>query len=185
QEVTPFCEGSHDGQKFTVVDFVVTLGRVERPRQKCDGMPDFILTLGENGSHSVTRTISFNTKGIVVGGNGKDRGGRHTRFEILERLFLSWFRNVTKSANEATIKINKTEERLEFLFGGGGRPVENTLNLDRVHADLVLRDDQAQVLDFGSFEFTFLRFEVEFVLTENVKYTLGNTTVFFECTCED
>ncbi|KIJ06066.1 hypothetical protein PAXINDRAFT_92546 [Paxillus involutus ATCC 200175] len=51
--------------------------------------------------------------------------------------------------------------------------------------DLVLRDDQAQVLDFGSFKFTFLRLEVEFVLMENLKYMLGNTTVFFKCACED
>ncbi|KIJ15052.1 hypothetical protein PAXINDRAFT_78198, partial [Paxillus involutus ATCC 200175] len=46
-------------------------------------------------------------------------------------------------------------------------------------------DDKSQVFNFRHFEFTSLQFKVKFVLPEDLKYTLGDLTMFFERTGED
>ncbi|KIJ08058.1 hypothetical protein PAXINDRAFT_89437, partial [Paxillus involutus ATCC 200175] len=45
KEMTPFREGGHDGEKLTVINFIVALGGVKGFGKECDRVPDVILAL--------------------------------------------------------------------------------------------------------------------------------------------
>jgi hypothetical protein len=70
--------------------------------------------------------------------------------------------------DEASVEIDEVDEGLYLLFVGRRRPVRYSGNLHWVHFHLVMRDDDAEVLDLGLFKLTFLRSEVELMLVHTV-----------------
>ena len=60
------------------------------------------------------------------------------------------------------------------------RPFCDSLHLDGIHLNLPFRDDQAQVLNSGPFEFTFLQLKVKLVFLEPLQHQFGTLTVFHE-----
>ena len=75
------------------------------------------------------------------------------------------------------IEVQEAKECSNFLQGRGSFPVLHTLDLDRVHSDRVLADDDAEVLDFALFELAFLGFQVEIVDCEDAQYIVDYTSV--------
>jgi hypothetical protein len=58
---------------------------------------------------------------------------------------------VREVRDEASVEIDKADERLYLLFVRRHRPVCYSRDLHWVHFHLVMRDDDAEVLDLGLF----------------------------------
>jgi hypothetical protein len=68
--------------------------------------------------------------------------------------------------DESSVEVDKTDEGLDLLFVGRGRPFRYTSYLHWVHFDLVVQDDNAKVFDAGFFELTLLVSEVQLVFAQ-------------------
>src|SRR3981189_2974555 len=131
---------------------------------------------------------------------GEDRGGRNETFKHHEGVFLgrtpdepnilhgkieqgaSVLRNVR---NESSVEVDKTDEGLDLLFVGRGRPLRHTSYFYWVHFDLVVRDDNAEVFDVGFFKLTLLVSEVQLVFSQPLHDHAGDRAMFFQCRRED
>jgi hypothetical protein len=70
--------------------------------------------------------------------------------------------------DKVSVEIDEADEGLYLLFVGGCQPVCYSSNLHWVHFHLVMRDDDAEVLNLGPFKLTFLQSEVELMLVHTV-----------------
>ena len=61
--------------------------------------------------------------------------------------------------NEATVEVDETYESLYISLVLRNGPLVDSGDLNRVHCNLVLRDDQSQVFNLLPVEFTLLRTE--------------------------
>ncbi|KIM45023.1 hypothetical protein M413DRAFT_66133, partial [Hebeloma cylindrosporum] len=66
--------------------------------------------------------------------------------------------------DEPMIEIRKAQEGLNFLLVGQCRPLLYAGDLNWVHRDTVLQDDDTEVFDGDLLEFALLWFEVQLVL---------------------
>jgi len=62
-------------------------------------------------------------------------------------------------SDEAPVEVNKAYESLYVSLVLQDGPVTDFSNFNRVHLDLVLRDDQSKVLNLLSIELTLLQVE--------------------------
>ena len=62
--------------------------------------------------------------------------------------------DVGEVLDEAMVEVDETKEQLHFLHLLGHQPVSDALHLYRVHGHLVLGDNESQVFNFLTFEFT-------------------------------
>ena len=75
--------------------------------------------------------------------------------------------------NESTVKVVKAKEGLNFLDFGRTWPFSNALDFGRIHADVSIVNNYAQVFNGSLIERAFLQFEI--------KVVLGETTENFMC----
>src|SRR3981189_277427 len=131
---------------------------------------------------------------------GKDRGGRDETFKHHEGVFLGRTPDepnilhgkieqgasmLRKVRNESSVEVDKTDEGLDLLFVGRGRPLQHTSYLYWVHFDLVVRDDNTKVFDASLFELALLVSEVQLMTSQPFHNHAGNRPMFFQCRCED
>jgi hypothetical protein len=66
--MSPLFESSDDGEHLSIVDFIVSLDRIECFRQEGNWVPGIIIAqlLGENCSSSDARAIGFESKREIV-----------------------------------------------------------------------------------------------------------------------
>ena len=72
---------------------------------------------------------------------------------------IEWLADLAEVFDEAAVEVCKTSKLANIrgiLWSG---PFGNCLDLDRIHADLVLGDDNSQVLHLWAFKLAFLRFQ--------------------------
>ena len=83
------------------------------------------------------------------------------------------------------IEISEPDEGLNFLFVRWGWPFCDAGDLDRIHLDLVVRDDHAKIFDAGFFEFALLVPEVQVMFMHVIQDNSSDPAMFFEVMCED
>ena len=88
--------------------------------------------------------------------------------------------NVGEVPDEATVEVDKAEERLYLLHLLGDWPVGDSLHLHRVHGHFVLGDDKSQVFNFLALELALLCFQEQVVPLQEFKYSAHCLTMFRE-----
>jgi hypothetical protein len=63
--------------------------------------------------------------------------------------------------NETPIKVSKSKKTLDILNKNWSSPINNGLNLTRIHANVVSKDDVTQEFHFRLMEFTFLQLVIK------------------------
>ena len=99
---------------------------------------------------------------------------------------MEWFGDMWEVSDEMSVEVDEPYEWLDFSHIPGGQPVSDTSNLDWVHLYMSFQEDKAKAFDCGLFKGTLLCFELETVLTEDVKdlyYDL--MMMFFSLTAKD
>ena len=87
--------------------------------------------------------------------------------------------------NEAKVEIAESQKTLNITFGRRGWPFSNSFDFNRVHSNLAISNDNSKIFDFGFIEFTFLRFEIEFVFSETFHNFMNMFVMLFEVVVED
>jgi hypothetical protein len=82
--------------------------------------------------------------------------------------------------DESAVEIAKSEKTLYVLLGFWDRPVDNTLDLDRVHGYLVVRDDHSKVFNLRPLELAFFWLEVQVILLEALENLVHQSAMFSE-----
>src|SRR5712671_2024767 len=182
-------EGVNDSEEFLVVDVVVEFGRLHGLGEESNRVPSIEeVGLFKNGTKSKVTSISNDTKRKGGIREGEDRGDGKGINEGAKGRFLGCGPNVgdvflceSKERvcnlgiilDEATIKVAKAEEGLEFLNGLWLGPFGDTRNLGRVHGNRSFRNDDAEVFDRSLVERAFLGFEEEVVFLEAGEDVMG------------
>ena len=63
---------------------------------------------------------------------------------------------VGEAFNESVVEVDEADERLHLLLASRSGSFGDTSDFDRIHFDLVVRDDHPKVLDALLLEFAFL-----------------------------
>ena len=66
-----------------------------------------------------------------------------------------------------------------------GWPFRNTFNLDGVHLDCSVRNDESKIFDSGGFEGTLGWFKEQFMVMKDLKNLSDNLPVMFQCLGKD
>ena len=90
-----------------------------------------------------------------------------------------------KIANKTTIVVHEAEKRLEFFFIGWSGPRNDTIDLDGVHSDSVMRDFITKIIEFGAMEIALLWLEIQVILLKDLENTLDNLSMLFHRLRED
>ncbi len=70
--------------------------------------------------------------------------------------------------NEPLVEIDKTQECMQLSFIFGSLPLSDTFDLGRIHGYLILQNLQAEVIDSYLMQETFLWFQVQLILHEDL-----------------
>ena len=87
--------------------------------------------------------------------------------------------------DEATVEVDKAYEGLYVSPVLRGGPIVDSSNLNRVHLDLVLRDDQSEVLNLFPIELTLLWAEKQLVFRQYFQDLPDRLFVFLLRPCKD
>jgi hypothetical protein len=71
--------------------------------------------------------------------------------------------------NETLIEVGKSKKTLNITNRNWGSLVNNGLNLAKIHANAISKDDVAKEFHFGLMKFTFLQFGIKFNFPELVQ----------------
>jgi hypothetical protein len=63
--------------------------------------------------------------------------------------------------NESLIEIDKSKKTLNIINKSWGSPVNNELNLVKIHANAISRNDVTQKFHFKLMEFAFFQFGIK------------------------
>jgi hypothetical protein len=155
----------------------------------------FARLLREYGASGYSRSISFEAVGEITVWKGENGSGRNKTFEHHKGVFLgqtpdepnvlhgeieqgaSMLREVW---DELSVEVDKTNEGLDLLFVGRGRPFRYTSYLHWVHFDLVVQDDNAEVFNASFFELALLVSEVQLMFAQLFHDHAGDRLMFFQ-----
>jgi len=77
--------------------------------------------------------------------------------------------NVGEVFDKSSVEVTKPQETSYVLYGEWSRPFRDSLDLDGVHFDRTVANEDSKVFDLPLMEFTFLRFEKEVELFQLVE----------------
>ena len=154
--VSPFLYCKYDHCHLKICCVVVSFSVGEESRDEVNWMPMIILLLRENSAKTYSRTISFYSKQIVVGGHGKSRCGSDGLFECFKcfltffgsfKLFffrgksVEWSSDGCKVFDKASIEVEESKETSKFLLFSRNWPFCYSCDLSRIHLHFILRND--------------------------------------------
>jgi hypothetical protein len=82
--------------------------------------------------------------------------------------------------NEVLIEVSKTNEALYFFEAFGNRPVDNSFDLDWVHRDSAMTNNQTKIIYLGLFKLALFGTQIEIVCLKVMEDFVNNLTMFFE-----
>ncbi|KIM34746.1 hypothetical protein M413DRAFT_436308, partial [Hebeloma cylindrosporum] len=144
------------GEVRTISLDVEWAGRVRRDEDQC-------------GSDTLLESV----KGRLLGGSPTPLSV--IACEVEERAGM-----IREVLDEPTVEVRKAQEGLNLLLVGRCRPLLNASDLNQVHRDAILRDDNAEVLDGGFLELALLWFKVQLVLPHQLQYPPFDCLVFLQ-----
>jgi hypothetical protein len=68
---------------------------------------------------------------------------------------------VQETRDESMIEIDESEKGLHLFLVHWSGPVCHSSDLDKIHFDLIVQDDDPQTLNLSFFELAFLRSKIE------------------------
>ncbi|KAG6863667.1 hypothetical protein C0993_010690 [Termitomyces sp. T159_Od127] len=161
----PLLEGFNNGKELFVVDVIVELHRDHQADVEGNGLK--LVTarvhLQEYTSNGIVRGIAFKDNkegGVKVvedgdGGEGFFEEGEYALalavpvlWSVLSCELIERFGDPRVIINEPAVEVSKTKKELHLLHILGQRPIED-LHLSRIHANAVLGNNDAKVLNFG------------------------------------
>src|SRR5882762_3145258 len=83
--------------------------------------------------------------------------------------------------DETAVEVDKTKERLDFLFVGRNRPFSYSSNFSGVHLYGIVRYDHSEILHLGLLKFTFIRLQEQLVLLQECQDATGDGSVLLQC----
>jgi hypothetical protein len=86
--------------------------------------------------------------------------------------------------NETAVEVHEAQEGL-YLLQFRGWPLRHSCHLDWIHANLTFRNDKAEVLNAGLFEFAFVVAEEEFMFAKSFEEQSGDMSMFLDGLRED
>jgi hypothetical protein len=92
-------------------------------------------------------------------------------------VFVEGVCNTGEVGNMVREPVEETEERLKFLAGLGGSPVENVLDFERVWGSALTGADVTEDEDFRLEEFAFLTLDAQVELQEAVQHLVHHSHV--------
>ena len=87
--------------------------------------------------------------------------------------------------NKTSVKVDKADEGLDFLFALWDWPFRNSCDLHRIHLNVVIGDDDSKVFNPGFLKLTFLFPKLEFVRPQTFHDHPGDTLMFRQILGED
>ena len=88
--------------------------------------------------------------------------------------------NLREVADESSVEGHKPYERLDIPDLHWSWPVCDSLDFNRVHRYVVLRDNKPKVIHLSTFELALLRLEEELVGMEGLEYLSGDSPMVCE-----
>ncbi|KAF8192860.1 hypothetical protein K438DRAFT_1829820 [Mycena galopus ATCC 62051] len=163
EEVSPLFEGPDDREHFLVVDFVIALDVTQTFGVERDWMPLSVCVWlrqdGPGGIVGAVRLDSVQTRfdredqdglrghhileGLESSSCGAGPGPRYALLREVEE----GLRNVRERLDEPPVEVCEAKELLHVLLVLRGGPGGDSGDLDWVHLDVVVQDDDAEVLD--------------------------------------
>ena len=201
-KVPPLLKGSDDCQHLLVMDLVVPFDRGQGLGEEGDQVPLLVFRgyLGEDCTCRKVGAVSFNMEGFGRVRRNEDQSGSDTSLQPSECGVLGFsptptgivsgqieeragvFREVF---DEPSIEVGEPEEGLHLLLVRRSGPLGDTGNLDWIHRDGVVGDDDSEVFDRGFLEFAFVGTEVELMLLQQLQNAAGDLPVLFKGLRED
>src|SRR6195952_5252209 len=161
--MSPFLERPDDCEHLLVVDLIVTLDRAQAFGEERNRVPLAIgALLGEDGTRGKVGTVCLKPVHLGLVWKDENRVGGHCVLEGLEHSSLLLGPNphlalcgevkegpgdVREVADEPLVEVCETDELLHILLVLRCGPGSYTGDLDRVHLNMVVRDDHPKVLD--------------------------------------
>ena len=93
--------------------------------------------------------------------------------------------NLGEIMNKPMVEVNEAQELLKVLFVVGYRPISKCFNLLRVHPELPLKNDNAQVFHFKGLKDALLGFEEKLVKTQSLEDMMSHDLMGGKITCKD
>jgi hypothetical protein len=87
---------------------------------------------------------------------------------------------VRETGDELMIEIDESDKRLHLLLASRSGPVYHSSDLDQIHFNLIVRDDDPQILNLSFFELTFLGSKIELVFAHPIQDQSSNAVMFFD-----
>ena len=87
--------------------------------------------------------------------------------------------------DEPAVEVGEAHEGLHLLLGHGYWPLHDSSNLDRVHLNMILGDDDAEVHNMCLLKIAFVMLQIEFVLAQALHDYLAGAVMFFQGISED
>jgi hypothetical protein len=166
--MTPMSKAIKNNEEFLIVRVIVEFRSRKCPAPESDGMEFTVVSKnGENARNGVIRCVHLDHTPRAGNPMMEYRSSCKSVFESVEGrltsgcpipLFAStskegeWNGNAGIAVNEAPIEVTKTEERLYVLHFPRYRPVRNSGNLVRHHAETIGQQNVAEVLTSGDAE---------------------------------
>jgi len=156
--------------------------------------------LGEDGARGKIRAVGFDAEGLGWVGRDENQSGGDTLFQPGESSSLGFFPapagvvsgQIEEQAgvfqevfDEPLIEVGEPEEGLHLLLVRRSGPLGDTGNLDWIHRDRVVEDDDSEVLDRGFLEFAFVGMEVKLMFLQKLQNVAGDLSVLLEGLRED
>ena len=88
--------------------------------------------------------------------------------------------NLREVADESSVEVHEPYERLDIPDLCWLRPVCDSLDFNRVHRYVVLRDNKPKVIHLLTFELALLRSKEELIGTEGLEYLSGDSPMVCE-----
>src|SRR5258707_14444606 len=88
--------------------------------------------------------------------------------------------NLREVVDESPVEVHKAYEGLDILDLRWLQPVCDSLDLNRVHCYMVLRDNMPKVVHLSTFKLAFLQFEGYLVGMEGLEHLPGDSLMVHE-----
>jgi len=197
--MTPFGKGNHDREHFLIIDLIFELGGSKSLREISDWFPHIKVALRQDHTDCELGCVCLYTERVIIGGDGQDGSGSDKGLDPFKRFIL--FRppdprvvpsesgerlsDAGITLNKTTVKIAKTQKRLNLSFVCRRFPVCNAGNFDWVHTDLSMSDNDTEVFGLSLIEGALVEVEIQFVVVEDLHYPAYLSMMFAKSFRED
>jgi len=195
----PFGKGDHDRKHPSIIDLIVALGGSKGFGEVSDWFPYIMLLLRQHCTDCKLGCVSLYAEGIVIGRDGQDWSGSYKVLDPFKRFLLlgppdprvisseagERVSNSGITLNKSMVEMAKSQKQLNLSFIRRCPPVRYASNLDWVHTDLSMSDNDAEVLGLLLIKGALVEIEIQLVVAEDLHYPMDLRMMFAKSFRED